>query len=157
MKNFGCRLVQCYEDSDVDVIECVRSKLHVPLLTVNGILVVKTMENASNVPLSILDEVMKLERSALIPIGLGNDGDLSCAVLVNVARLPPIAVARLWHWRLGHPAEEVPVKMLDEVTLYLNEDCYCCDQSKHKTGSFPRSEEHMQILRANPPFLESLL
>ena len=61
-------------------------------------------------------------------------------------------MARLWHWRLGHPAEEVPVKKLKEVSLHLNEDCYCCDQSKHKTGNFPRSEEHMQILQANPPF-----
>ena len=95
MKKFGCRLVQCFEGSDVDVIECVRSKLHIPLLTVNGILVVKTEENASTVPSNILNKVMKFECSASIPIMKKEDGRSGCAVLVNVARLPPLAVTRL--------------------------------------------------------------
>ena len=30
---------------------------------------------------------------------------------MNEAKLTPVERARLWHWRLGHPADDAPVRM----------------------------------------------
>jgi hypothetical protein len=62
------------------------------------------------------------------------------ALILNEAKLNAIELARLWHWRLAHAAQDVPYKMgISEVAN--NEDCYCCDQSKFRTNSFKRNPE----------------
>ena len=59
---------------------------------------------------------------------------------MNESKLDEISLARLWHWRLGHPAADVPVSMDDSTKHKLNEDCYCCDQSKFKVGHFAKND-----------------
>ena len=69
---------------------------------------------------------------------------------LNESKLDAVSLSRLWHWRLGHPASNVPIKMDDSISHVLNEDCYCCDQSKFKVGKFPKTDP--LIHQNNPPF-----
>jgi hypothetical protein len=147
MKSFGCRLVQCYNDSDMDVIECMRTKTIVPLATKNGILVVRTYGPFTPVSKEVCLDIVNKSSSALISL---NEKTPATSMVMNTARLSNEALARLWHWRLGHPAPEVPLKMQQGVDFRLNEDCYCCDKSKFKVGSFPRRDP--VLLQNNPPF-----
>ena len=70
MKHFGCRLIQSHNGTDIDVIECVRSGVCIPLLTQNGILVCKTgMKHNVDSPVvleSSLQQVMKGHKSAMM-------------------------------------------------------------------------------------------
>ena len=147
MKSFGCRLVQCYNDTEMDVIECMRTKTIVPLATKNGILVVRTYGPFTPVSKEVCLDIVNKSSSALISL---NEKTPATSMVMNTARLSNEALARLWHWRLGHPAPEVPLKMQQGVDFRLNEDCYCCDKSKFKVGSFPRRDP--VLLQNNPPF-----
>jgi hypothetical protein len=148
MKKLGLRLVQCHNNTEQDVLECRFTKAVIPLHEDNEILVCNTKPNTHVLSQVYLDSIMRGETSALVPIPGSSPPESS--TMVNVARLSSEALARLWHWRLGHPAADVPLTMDEGVTFHLNEDCYCCDESKHKTGSFPRNDP--LILQSNPPF-----
>jgi hypothetical protein len=148
MKSFGCRLVQCYNDTDMDVLECMRTKTIVPLTTLNGILVVKTCGLLTSVSKSMCLAIVNRTSSAMVSL---KEKKPATSMVLNTARLSKEALARLWHWRFGHhPAPEVPMKMQQGVKFRLNEDCYCCDKSKFKVGSFPRRDP--VLLHNNPPF-----
>ena len=151
MKSFGCRLVQCYDGHDLDVLECKYTGIIVPLKTENGILVLSTKKNDLKVKSVILKDIMTKRHSALIcPKQISSTNNTSTSMTMNVAKLDEVQLARLWHWRLGHPAHGLPLKMGEGVTVHLNEDCYCCDQSKFKVGSFPRNDPELH--RDNPPW-----
>jgi len=74
MKKFGCRLIQSFEGTNLDVIECTRSGVLIPLRTDNGILVCKTEWNNSHVEYEDLEKVLKRKISALfhVPVVPGN-------------------------------------------------------------------------------------
>jgi hypothetical protein len=146
MKSFGCRLVQCYKGTQTDVIECMRSGISVPLLTENGILVVSTETNVSTVSQQTLSNILRGSMSALFPM----ERKTVTSMAMNPARLSPTCYARLMHWKLGHPAEDVPMKMDSGVTVKLNEDCFVCDQSKLKVKPFPKNDPSLHS--SNPSF-----
>ena len=55
--------------------------------------------------------------------------------VMNGAALTPQQKARLWHWRLGHPAADVPFTMCKKgaglgVTEAMLGDCAVCDKSE---------------------------
>jgi hypothetical protein len=156
MKKLGLRLVQCFENTDTDVLECRKTKMVIHLHEDNEILVCKTkpIPKNHNLTQAFMDSIMRGDASPLVCLSNGSTTPASptpvSSTMINVARLSQEALARLWHWRLGHPAADVPLKMNEGVTFHLNEDCYCCDESKFKTGSFPRNEP--LILQNNPPF-----
>ena len=68
--------------------------------------------------------------------------------VLNVSKLSQEKQARLWHWRLGHPNYQVPVKMSKKdangvpivhgvgVTHCLNEDCIVCTKAKFRSRPF---------------------
>jgi hypothetical protein len=73
-----------------------------------------TFDITENMRLKIRDGTL----SSLLPIGPLIKGSSSLMVsirefatsmLLNVSRLNEIERARLWHWRMAHPAHEVPV------------------------------------------------
>ena len=65
----------------------------------------------------------------------------TCLVM-NEAKLLPEQLSRLYHWRLAHPGDEVPIKMTENlndpaqmnVKVRLNEDCKECDKAKFQKG-----------------------
>ena len=92
-----------------------------------------------------LDSVMRCERSAMFPIQPDSERqkdtcEVRNSMVMNLTRLPEDALARLWHWRLDHPAPEIPLKIGEGVKEKLNEDCYYCDQSKYKVGHFAKND-----------------
>ena len=154
MKKFGCRLVQSYQGTEDDVIHCTKSGTVIPLLEQNGILVLSTMRNDRVISRTMLQKIMSGALSALVPYKLTlKRNKTSTTLLMNEARLSPEAFARLWHWRLGHPGPDVLLKMNEGVTHKLNEDCYCCDQSKFKIGSFPKNDP--LLTQSLPPWWRS--
>ena len=66
---------------------------------------------------------------------------------INVSKLTPVQLARLWHFRLSHSAPKVPYDMhrLQSVLhlkcpIILNEDCPGCDDGKFRVQPFPRRD-----------------
>ena len=135
MKSFGCRLVQCYKGTQDDVIECIRSGVSVPLLSEKGILVVSTETNVSTVSQDTLDNILRGSISALFPM----ERKAITTMALNPARLDPTCYAKFMHCQLGHPVEDVPMKMDSSVTV-KNEDCLVCDESKLKSETFSEND-----------------
>jgi hypothetical protein len=73
----------------------------------------------------------------------------SPSLLMNESKLSEVQLSRLYHWRLSHPAPDVPVRM-GLVKHVLNEDCYCCDKGKFVTGSYKRNDP--QLHWGNDPY-----
>ena len=124
----------------------MKSGICIPLITENGILVVSTETNVSTVSQQTLNDILRGSTSALIPM----ERKAVTSMAMNPARLSPTCYARLMHWKLGHPAEDVPMKMDSGVTVKLNEDCFVCDQSKMKVKPFPKNDPSLHS--SNPPF-----
>ena len=101
MKSFGCRLVQCYDGHDLDVLECKYTGIIVPLKTENGILVLSTKKNDLKVKSVILKDIMTKRHSALIcPNQITSTNNTSTSMTMNVAKLDEVQLARLWHCRV---------------------------------------------------------
>ena len=86
-----------------------------------------------------------------------------CEVYVmNVAKLTPKQRALLWHFRLGHMHEDVPIRLSSKdfqglprafginVHTKLNCDCVFCDKAKFRT--LPYSEVPRELKERYPPF-----
>ncbi len=68
MKRFNCRLVQCWNGSNDDVLECMTSGAVIPLKTGGEILVVDTVVSRYNVYEDICKIILEGTMSALFPI-----------------------------------------------------------------------------------------
>jgi hypothetical protein len=81
-----------------------------------------------------------------------NNIEQSAVMTLNESMLDAVGLSRLWHWRLGHPASNVSIKMDGTISHVLNEGCYrrCCDQSKFKVGKFPKTDPLTH--QNSPPF-----
>ena len=148
MKTLGVRLVQLYDGKVTamhgeDVLECIYTKEVVPLVTQRGILVMNSTPIQVEIPKEVVSEIANRERSALVFV------DTPTIMMMNESRLTDEQLARLYHHRLAHPADDVPVKMGVTKTR-LNEDCLCCDKAKFKTATFKRNDP--MIHQKNPPF-----
>jgi hypothetical protein len=73
----------------------------------------------------------------------------SPSLLMNESKLSDVQLSRLYHWRLSHPAPDVPVRM-GLAKHVLNEDCYCCDKGKFVTGSYKRNDPQLHL--GNDPY-----
>ena len=148
MKTLGVRLIQIYDGSvkamhGEDVLECIYTKEVVPLVTQKKILMLNTTPVNCHIPSDVVDEIAKGDRSALVFV------DAPSIMLMNESKLTDEQLARLYHHRLAHPADDVPVKMGLTKTR-LNEDCLCCDKAKFKVQTFKRNDP--MIHQKNPPF-----
>ena len=63
---------------------------------------------------------------------------------LNMGKLTHNQLARLWHFRLGHPSATVPYTMRHLIftenmkcPMILKEECPCCDQGKFRVRPFP--------------------
>ena len=148
MKTLGVRLIQIYDGSvkamhGEDVLECIYTKEVIPLVTQKKILMLNTTPVNCHIPSDVVDEIAKGDRSALVFV------DTPSIMLMNESKLTDEQLARLYHHRLAHPADDVPVKMGLTKTR-LNEDCLCCDKAKFKVQTFKRNDP--MIHQKNPPF-----
>ena len=148
MKTLGVRLIQIYDGSvkamhGEDVLECIYTKEVVPLVTQKKILMLNTTPVKCEIPREVVEDIAQGERSALVFV------DIPSIMMMNESKLTDEQLARLYHHRLAHPADDVPVKM-GLTTTMLNEDCLCCDKAKFKTQTFKRNDP--MIHQKNPPF-----
>jgi hypothetical protein len=147
MKTLGARLVQIYDGSvkamhGEDALECIYTKEVVPLVTQKKILMLNTTRVNCHIPREVVNDIEMGERSALVYV------DAPSIMLMNESKLTDEQLARLYHHRLAHPADDVPVKM-GLTTTKLNEDCLCCDKAKFKVQTFKRNDPMMH--QKNPP------
>ena len=147
MKTLGVRLVQIYDGSvkdmhGEDVLECIHTKEVVPLVTQKKILMLNTTRVNCEIPREVVNDIAMGERSALVYV------EAPSIMLMNESKLTDEQLARLYHHRLAHPADDVPVKM-GLTTTKLNEDCLCCDKAKFKVQTFKRNDP--MIHQNNPP------
>ena len=73
MKHMGVRTVQCFEDSERDVIQCRKSKSTVDLAEANGILVLPTCGGAEGIVATagvrkLVSDIKNVRRSALVTL-----------------------------------------------------------------------------------------
>ena len=146
MKHKGLCATQDYDDEGTDILKCKRSGTILPLTEDRGLLLLKTFPY---IPTDELKEqlrgyVNKLRQEKnflphvvdLEEMKVGNE----TVLIMNEANLDKEKFERLMHWRLGHASSKVLKTMKLINKSHLNEDCYCCNQSKFKRAPFPKNE-----------------
>ena len=149
MKSFGFNVVQDYSTGKDNLI--YRDKIQIPLVTMNGILMVKTCEwNANREQLKSLERLIDdnekkindchcfaVANSWVEPFGdLASDKDYEIrgeelpAMIINEAQLSKTEREQLDHWRFAHRTS---------TGRRYEHRCHTCEQSKHKS-TFKRND-----------------
>jgi len=145
-KQKGVSLIQDHDDNGLDILKCKRSGSILPLEEGNGILLLRTFHHRPDEALKerIRSYVQKLKMENnflphVIDLEEMNDG-IKTVLIMNEGKLKVENYERLLHWRFGHTNSQT-LKAMDLIDRsHLNEDCYCCNQSKFKRAPFPKNE-----------------
>jgi hypothetical protein len=146
MKHKGLCATQDYDDAGMDILKCKRSGSILPLTEGRGLLLLKTFLYTPTEELKeqLRSYVIKLRQGKnflphVVDLEEMNSGN-ETVLIMNEGNLDKEKYERLMHWRLGHASSKV-LKAMDLINQSnLNEDCYCCNQSKFTRAPFPKNE-----------------
>ena len=146
MKHKGLCVIQDHDDAGSDILKCKRSGTVLPLTEGQGLLLLKTIPYIPSADLQdqLRSYVQRLRQDdSLLPHVVDlhevNSGS-ETVLLMNEGNLDTEKYERLMHWRLGHASSKV-LQAMDLINKpHLNEDCYCCNQSKFERAPFPKNE-----------------
>jgi hypothetical protein len=146
MKTFGFNLVQNKDGDGMDYLVYTsvsgenRTEAIIPLTTLDGILMLKTMtleftQRQQEMIIQHVKSICKNEHNGGIDYLFHFQKGKVCPVLImNEGKLDDRERNRLDHWRFAHRS----------ITgARHDERCPACEQAKHKTGSFKRNSEYV--------------
>ena len=139
MKRLGFHVVQCFETKEDNLI--YKNEIIIPLTTVNGILMVKSVPWCLNdLQMNKLNELLDrngdndkddhcfsihdLDNVRVSSVNAMDEEIVGPVLIINEANLSKAECARLDHWRFSHRSS---------TGKRYEERCHTCEQSKHKS------------------------